>query len=323
MSTTFPKESTNSLRGAIQLIIIASHLFFIFPSVLPFAIANKLATSIVALFFFISGFGLMQANKAYSNKAMKERGFNFLRNRIFPLLRPMLYLTIIYILWEYLYYRDDNNATFNIYNIIKNLVIHGDTRLPNSWFVYMLAILYSAFFISFRYFKQPLWVLFILSLISVYGLAHADFPRNWWITNLAFFSGVVYAQYEQQLYKWTSRYEVLIGVLLFIGLLLKLNIVLLLPLAYLFIPIIIVVYLHRWGYSNWILDDNKGKGLKKLLLFLSAISFELYLIHGFVINLLHPLELSTWVYSSLVFIISLILSYLYKQLLTLLSRYGV
>lgn len=318
--STFPKESAQSLRGAIQLIIIASHLFFVFPSVIPFTIANKLATSIVALFFFISGFGLSQA---YKLSMCTYREHNFLENRILPLIRPMLYLTIIYVLWEYLFHSNDSSTSFNLLDIFRNLILYGDTRLPNSWFVYVLAFLYLAFFVSFRYFRPALAILFILSLISVYGLAYADFPRNWWITNLAFFSGVIYAKYEQQLYKWLSRYEILIGVLLFIGLLLKLNIVMLLPLAYLFIPAIIVVYLHRWGYSNWILDENKGRSLKKGLLFLSSISFELYLIHGFVINILHPLRLSVWGYSFLVLIISVIFSYLYKQLLKVLSSYGL
>lgn len=56
---------------------------------------------------------------------------------------------------------------------------------------------------------------------------------------------------------------------------------------------------------------------------LTSISFELYLIHGFVINLLRPLGLSMWVYSALVFVLSLLLAWLYKQVLALLSRYGL
>lgn len=235
----------------------------------------------------------------------------------------MIYLTSVYILWEYFFYSGNNNTSFNIFEIIKNLVLHGDTRLPNSWFVYVLAFLYLAFFVSFRYFKQPLVALLILSLISVYGLAYADFARNWWITSLAFFSGVIYAQYEKPIYHWVSRYEVLLAILLLVALLVKVNITLLLPIAYLFIPIVIVVYLHRWGYSNWILNHSKGRKIKNILLFLSSISFELYLIHGFVINLLSPLELSTWSYSALVLILSLILAYLYKQILSILSHYGI
>lgn len=322
-ASTFPRESTNSLRGAIQLLIVASHLSFVFPEALPFVLANKLGTTIVALFFFISGFGLYQAHK---NQAKRQEGApkpNFFTGRILPVLRPMLYLTLIYLGWEYVYRGDTSNLTFHPWEIIKNLFLYGDTRLPNSWFVYMLAILYTAFYISFRYSKRPMLVLFALSLISVWGLAWADFARNWWITNLAFFSGVVYAQWEQQIYQWLSKYVSLIGILLIVGLLIKINIVALLPLAYLLIPMTIVVYLHRWGYSAWIVDSHRGKYIKLLLYWLSSISFELYLIHGFVINLLRPLGLSMWVYSALVFVLSLLLAWLYKQVLALLSRYGL
>lgn len=323
--STFPRESAGSLRGAIQLLIVASHLSFVFPDALPFVLANKLGTSIVALFFFISGFGLYQAHRAQASKG-KVRGvglWSFVRGRVWPVLRPMLYLTLIYLLWEYLYRSNASTLSFQPQELLKNLVLQGDTRLPNSWFVYILALLYLAFFLSFRYCHRPLIPLLLLSLLSVYGLAQANFARNWWITNLGFFSGVLYAHYEGQLYGWISRYWVLAGILLLVGGLVKVNIILLLPLAYLLIPMTIVVYLHRLGYSTWIVDERRGVGIKPVLLWLSSISFELYLVHGFVITLLRPLGLSMWVYSAAVLVLSLLLAYLYKRLLMLLSRYGL
>lgn len=65
MQRTFPKPVSDSLRGVMQLVIVCSHLYFAMEHPpLPFVLCNKLGTTVIALFLFMSGYGLAVSLKS-------------------------------------------------------------------------------------------------------------------------------------------------------------------------------------------------------------------------------------------------------------------
>lgn len=58
----FPKELSHVLKGILAVIIVGSHLHYVTEMTL-WSIFNKLGTSVVAMFFFISGYGMMTSIK--------------------------------------------------------------------------------------------------------------------------------------------------------------------------------------------------------------------------------------------------------------------
>lgn len=54
----FPKELSHVLKGILATIIVGSHLHYV-TDIGIWNVFNKFGTSVVAMFFFISGYGLM------------------------------------------------------------------------------------------------------------------------------------------------------------------------------------------------------------------------------------------------------------------------
>lgn len=316
---TFSRSVADSLRGVMQLGIVMSHMHYAVGGILlPMMIANRLGTSFIALYFFISGYGLMAS---LLRSDTPERAWHgFLPRRLWGLMRPPLIITVIALL------------TIPAISMpsLGEMLWEGTTPIPNAWFVFVLAFLYSAFWLSFR-FAAPrhsawgfVWLL-ALSLLSMAWAYVLGYERAWWVTTLGFWAGSVYARWEEQIYTVISKWW---GLLIALGLvagIIRLGIEELLPLTYLVIPIAIVRLLALTRYTAWI-DSGRparwmpqwlDRGLRAVLGFLSLISYELYLVHGLMIILLHGLFASPVVYSLAVIASSIAVAYLAHRLIKL------
>lgn len=285
--TTFSRGVSDSLKGVMQLGILFSHLSYTSAEpALIFTLANKLGTSIIALYFFISGYGLMQAIKS-------GKGVGKLSQRLWGIFKPMLLTTLLFLL----FLMADGEGYDALW--LSRLIDTGQTPLPNTWFIFILMWLYSSFWVVFRYLdkqQQRIWALSLLLLLSLLSMAWCQthgYERAWWVTTLAFFSGTVYAEYESYLYPRINRIWVIGLCLAFVGLLVWANIEYLLPLAYLVIPIVAITWINRLGYATWIertqkhdhdtsrsLRPHLDTMLRSVLNYLAKISYELYLVHG-------------------------------------------
>lgn len=143
------------------------------------------------------------------------------------------------------------------------------------------------------------------------------YERAWWVTSLAFFSGSLYAQYEEQIYNAANRWWILVGIVLGIAAIIASGVEYLLVLPYIAIPIIAIVLLNRSGYSRWIEQKDSSSTnslsdkIKAILTFLSKISYELYLVHGVVIIMLrgHFVYIKdNYLYGLLVIVCSILLA---------------
>ncbi|GEM_PF-529144 len=307
MQQTFPKPVSDSLRGLMQLVIVCSHLYFAMEHPpLPFVLCNKLGTTVIALFLFMSGYGLAVSFKSKGDAYWK----GFFTRRVWGVFSPMLWLTILFQLILC--------AKHGYTPFLSALFLRGKTPLPNAWFIFALVLLYSFFFIAFRLTKrtkQSILLLAILCLAFIATTYLLHFERAWWVTTLAFLSGVFYAYHEASLYHTFSSVW---GVILSIGItfgIISSDIELLLLLPYLVIPIVVIVLINKSGYARWI-QREKGGHIRRILSSLSSISYELYLIHGITIYFLRPHLGGGILFAFTVICSSIILAYLYHWLLS-------
>lgn len=272
----------------MQVGIMLSHLSYTSAEpALLFSLANKFGTSIIALYFFISGYGLMQSVRA-------GRGVGHLGKRLWGIFKPMLFITLMFGVYQIFYGSGYSDQW------LSQLVWQGRTPLPNSWFVFVLMWLYISFWLTFRYLQRrrtpALIILLLLSVVGMIWCQVQGYERAWWATTLAFFSGSLYAEYESKIYRYAKRWWALALALLFVASLVVADIEYLLPLAYLVIPVVAIVLMNRLGYAAWI-DREGGKsgepkasigaqidqGIRQLMAYLARISYELYLVHGVLI----------------------------------------
>lgn len=295
----FSKEISHSLKGLLAIVIVCSHLHYA-TDIFFFTIANKLGTSAVAMFIFISGYGL--------SFSFKEKGplylNGFFRKRMWVVFKPMFIITLLFIGLNYL---DKGVLPLNLF---KNLFLGGITPLPNSWFVFFLLLFYLFFYVPFRFCKTYFSRILLLSAFScayVLLCMTMHFERAWWITTAAFVSGVVYAYKKEELLSFFRRKTVFASVCFLIIVVIYSKVVVLLLFPYLFIPILIITILSYTGFPA----NNK------ILIFLGNISYEIYLLHGVFIVLLRGKHIyihSDYVYAVAVFVATILGSVMFRFL---------
>lgn len=319
-TTTLTKIMSDSLRGPMQLVIVLSHLSFAYaePHSL-FALANRFGTSVIALFFFISGYGLVSSLRRKGEAYWS----GFWSGRVWRVAEPMLWITLLYMLV--------NRFILGICSggMLERLALHGETPLPNAWFVFALVVLYTLFYLCFRFIRSPQLAiigLFVGSLLFMGLCIGLGYGREWWMTTLAFASGSLYAQREQQIYSWVSHWWGLIFMVVLVAGILVYNQPYLLALSYILIPIVFIRLAHLSGYARWIESSattHLGQGVRLVLNFLGSISYELYLLHGVMIVWLRSslfFITNSYLYSLAVIISSIILAFVAHRLLALINK---
>lgn len=293
----FVKENTFALKGVLSLIIMCSHLSYVEPLLL-FNIANKLGTSAVSLFLFISGFGLASS---YVSKG-KEYLSDFFTRRFWKVLKPLILVVLLYLLLQFLIVGGVRHFS------IEGLFHDGNTYLPNTWFVYTLLLHYLFFYLCFRLVhSSKIWIpiacIWLLSLGFIAFAYIKGFQRCWWVTTLSFPTGVLYGQYKLKLLSIIrNTWTILLGMISVVVIILsKIEILLLIP--YIIIPLVVVVI---FSYLGIIFTHP-------ILSFLGSISYELYLLHGIFINLFKSEAIninSPFIYSLAVIITSISVAFL-------------
>ena len=151
------------------------------------------------------------------------------------------------------------------------------------------------------------WI-FVLSCIYIAITILVGYERNWWVSTLGFATGLLYRYKDSFWVKlfqnkyWKAGFMPICCLLIFIITLSSIE--LFLSLAYIFIPLVVVVLI-----SYYVFPKNR------LFIFLGNISYEVYLIHGAVLFLLrgnliyiHP----SYLYVFCVYLLTIILAYLFN-----------
>ena len=266
----FDLKHTLPLRGILALLVVFGHLDTVVSGQTKVLMPLHMATPAVAVFFFMSGYGLMssylQKGKLYLNR--------FVTKSAIKLLLPLFITTVLY--QVILFFIGD----FSMDRIIDGYITGKEAPLMHSWYVYALFVFYLIYYLAFHKDRSQSTVekcLVITFLIIIYYIITRyvfGWDFFWWITCLAFPMGFFYKQYEDSIKDIIKQHYwipiPIVVIVLIIKMLSGEEVLLLSEIPYLLIGPLVAVLLYRLP-----LPTNSV-----ILNFLGTISFEIYLTHG-------------------------------------------
>ena len=247
----------------------------------------------VGYFFFCSGYGLYQ-----SCRKKQDYLDSFLKRRALPLLLVYFACNTVYLVG-----RLAMGETFGALRLAC-LLCGLELANPNSWFVVTLPLMYLLFYVSKNncpdeglvtrrlflgtgaYILAGMAVTLAFSGSGRYGV----FLGKWWYnTAILFPLGYLFGRREPEAWSWAKRgyrRQLACSVALFVGsFLLSLVFGMVVPL----VPIALVLeslstICFTWGL---LLFSLRRRVTSRLLSFYGGLTLELYLMHGFFVNLFH------------------------------------
>lgn len=269
---SFDNATTLPLRGLMALLIVIHHVgqhTDIHP--VPI-ILSEVGAFIVAIFFFISGYGLC---KSYIAKGRSYLD-GFLQKRMGKLLPKFLLLTFLMIILYHF------SGIIDI-RVQAEKFTSGFTPLPFSWFIYAIVYVYLAFYICAKVAESPKRIGLLLTVAIVIYICVLSkglhFPRLWYKTIIAVSLGYFVALYETRVEKFFNRKELSYSIL----------VVLFCVSAYAYRTItagnnvsfaLTELWLLVQAFSVYVIIRSLGFAQWKWLRQAGVFSLELYLVHG-------------------------------------------
>jgi len=290
------------------LIIIADHLALFF-GVEWLRLFIELGAPVVSVFFFISGYGL---HVSYVKRG-EEYLASFFRLRFWKVLAPWLLATVLYAI--FLWRPQDG-----LVDTLKAFVTKGEVILPFSWFAVEILVFYVCFYLVYKYLPQKwrLVVLWFVTIILMICAITAGYDRCWWVSTLAFPTGLSFAMAEKSLYasfkNRPARYWLLLlSLIVFFGMAYFPRQPYLWTLCYVCIPMIVALIVSVLPLQKLSLG---------LVIFLAMISYEIYLCQGIAMNLLRTYfnVNNNAVFVVLVYVLTIALAWLLHFLSGLITR---
>lgn len=286
-SIIFSKSKSELLKVILPFFIILHHTSN--ESLSDFIPVGKY---VVALFFFISGYGLEAKRVVVSPQLFHL--FERLKKLLLPVIAPMLLsISIQYAKGQ------------NICDYICSSIFSFSFPLPNSWFIMILALLYVAYYsLAFTRIRHFLfWLVCIVLILNIVLFFVNRQDTHLYASNLAFAMGAIYKKYERRIlpFLFHSFSSYLLPMLLVSSCFLV-NYRLFAIINILFFSLVIVLMLTKVPYSN----SNQSS----LFIFFKSISYEMYLCHGIALMLIpwSSIQDRIW-YSLSIIIVSVFISY--------------
>lgn len=192
------KARTLPLRGALALIVVIGHC----DSKVPGSIVLQLlhmSTPAVAVFFFLSGYGLMKSFLRRGDEYLD----GFLPRSLIKLGIPLVVAAFVMCICLKLEGRDIELA-----RRMTKLVLRGQNFPQHSWFVYALAVHYVFFFCSLKWLPATKAVCAFAALSACYYAVvrwGVHWPSVWYRTSLCTSVGVAWALCEERIKASVSR----------------------------------------------------------------------------------------------------------------------
>ena len=312
-------KSTKSLKGLLALLIIFHHISQKITTGENFSNFEYMGRYIVALFFFLSGYGLYFQ---YSNNATYME--NFLKKRLVRIFIPFFVFIVIYVI-----YRATLGEVVNVDFFLSFWKDHSNI-IYNGWFINSIIVLYVIFYVSFvgKNSKVAEYKLVFLTLVYIFWKAYQDHGDWEYVSIMAFLLGVFWMKNRISIDKFIEKnyfiflvsFSILMYVFRHYEDIMK-NIGITNKYVYYGIvgnlcTMVFVVY--------FLLLTNKLNFSNKYLDFLGDISFEIYMIHGLVMHYLGKFFVSSGVndvlYTIVVLFISIVFAYYIKKLIIIIEK---
>lgn len=162
--------------------------------------------------------------------------------------------------------------------------------LPNSWYVWVLLVLYVVFFVAFYHARSGLISNFIVfTFVSIYSFwtIKLGWTSQWYVSTYAFIAGLTFAKFEKRIQEiFTNHPLILIWSSMFVVYILNYvkhyfpycsaPDILISQITHALFPLLIVFIIYSLGGWN-----------NKIFNFLGKYSYELYVTHGAFIMILN------------------------------------
>lgn len=279
----FDRDATTPLRFILAVFVAITHL--------PWLTPLKIGTPAVAVFLFISGYGMAKSYLARGDSYLDGLGLKY----VIKLLGPYFVCALPWMLRMFIGGLMSDNYDYN-FMFIGRQIYHGNVGvlLPNSWYPWALLYFGIVFIFSYKIrAKLNRQIAVWLGLVSYYILARyiLHYGGWWYVSTWAFAIGCSYAEYENRItdiikkLKW--KYPLML-MLIYITfrfgiekLILFKSVPLVSEISHVMLGIVIVTTQYFYPLPRW-----------KWLMFLGTISYEYYLCHGEVYFVLSKLSIT-------------------------------
>jgi len=290
-SETFTLDKTKLLKAILPFLILIHHLWI-------FDDFKQVGIYVVAMFFFISGYGLQ------CKRDKKQINFHALYISLQKLLIPLIIPSIVYILL--LYYYKDYSIT-QILEKIKNYQI----ILPYTWFIVTLILLYILYY-SLSTFIQTNYFFISTILIGILCIGFIayklKYPSTYYQANLAFVGGCLYKEIEQR-YNGKMSIHKKIYKIPILTLLTFVTITCCIRISHFLLPIVMINSII-WTYCIAYIISSYSYKKQKWISFLSSISYELYICQGITFLIIDRENYNSYLLLLITLIINTIIAYL-------------
>ena len=312
-------KSTKSLKGLLAILIIFHHVSQKFTTGENFSNFEYMGRYIVALFFFLSGYGLYFQ---YSNNAKYME--NFLKKRLVRIFVPFFVFIVIYVI-----YRATLGEVVNVDFFLSFWRDHSNI-IYNGWFINSIIVLYVIFYVSFKKkdSKIAIFKLVFFTLVYIFWKVYQNHGDWEYVSIMAFFLGVFWMKnrslidkfIEKNYFAFLVSFSILMYIFRHYEVIMK-NIGITNKYVYYGIvgnlcTMVFLVY--------FLLLTNKLNFSNKYLDFLGDISFEIYMIHGLVMHYLGKFFVSSPVndviYTIVVLLVSIVFAYCIKKLIIAIEK---
>lgn len=308
VDSTLPKDYSVALKGLLSLFIVGTHISArLLPeeTFLWLRLSALLTPLSLVFFFFLSGYGLMTQHRlrtlrtpsATPNQLWK----GWLPRRLWGLVKPFLFFYVLAVVFVFIGYgvgqigeAEDQMRIYFFY--YWRVGIPGP--LTTAWFLGALIVLYSVYYLIFRYIRsREMSVVALLLLVTLFLLLawQADFGYYWLRYPLAFVIGVAYARFEKWIYTQVKShsYFALVCLLLLGGVYVWSMLTFPAPyaaanifgnLAYYPIPVLCFALSKAWGVTDFAMKRMDRGLIICRLRWLGEISLEVYLLHIIFVN---------------------------------------
>ena len=264
-------EQTMQMKGLFAIFVVLVHFSQRMSNAGPMTLFKNPGYLAVGGFFFLSGYGLyssyLKSDKLFLKKTLI---------RIMQIYKPLILVTLFYLIFLNLFFRESYS--------IKDIVLYffNIKQIDSiTWYLLAMVYYYIIFYIAYRYFggnKREI-VLFLLSLLYFILAMLLKGKDIWWYnTAFLFFLGVIFKKKEGKIKNIFNKKEIIIFLMsLFLLachlLIFKDNIV--------SQSIITIIFIFSFMVLNF-----KVKYNSKFFIYIGLISYEIYLIHMKIFNII-------------------------------------
>lgn len=311
-------EGTTAVRGIFAILVLFSHVkgyisfgdFFLDSSYV--SITNFLGQTIVTLFLFYSGYGIMEGIKkkpAYFDSFLETR---FLKTLFHFDIAILLYWFMCEVLLG-------DHIAFS--RLMQSFI--GISSIRNSnWYVFCTLLLYLFVFFMFKLFgKRPLIAIagVVLLCLGYIFVAKNELAFYWFDTIFCLPLGLIYSLYKDKIDRLMQSSNLIyagitaltIGLFVLISIYYKSS----------FLPT--AIFRNLLFTLSWVFISMKITFNNKILTWLGVHSFSIYIIQRIPMNLLAhliPIQWNRYAFTALAFALSFLFAYLFSLLLKVFDK---